>query len=971
MATVACSTGSPVCKQAGNAPNGQSCGNNLYCNSGNCAACTPNAPCVPFINACHTGSASCIDGGIFCNDTDASAPPGTSCGTNQVCDNTGTCVGCTANASCNPGGNVCQAGVTSCATGAATCVSAVNVPNGTPCGTNQVCNGGTCNDCQSNASCNPGGNTCVTGYVDCTSGAPVCTKNGVAAAGTACGSNQVCDGNGGCGACTAGTTCNPGGNVCQTGTTSCSTGSATCTSVSNVADGTSCGSNQVCAGGSCVACTAGVACNPNGNVCLAGHTSCASGASVCVSDGYSGNGVSCGTNQVCNTGVCTPCTAGVACSPNGTSCETGTTTCGTGSSTCQFNANVADGTSCGSSQVCSGGSCVACVSNTTCHPGGNVCVNGTTTCASGSQVCGGTPTNVADGTSCGTNMVCSSGTCTPCTSGTTCTPATCKTGTTSCNTGTSACTANVANLPNGTSCGLTSVCNAGSCVACTAGGSCNPGGNMCQVGTNSCSTGSLVCGNVSNVADGTSCGGNQVCSGGNCISCTAGQTCNPSGNLCQKGTTSCSTGSLACTSVTNVGAGVGCGTNQVCNGSGACVACSAGVACNPGGNLCLQSTTSCATGAQTCPAGSNVPAGATCGTNQVCNGSGTCVACTAGGGCTAAGGCQTGTYSCATGAQVCTNLSSVVNGTPCNSSTQVCLGGACNGCVLTLQDTIHSGNATLGNGELYTADGKLECGSTCSTTYTCGTSVTVQATDPYFFYGYSDSASTCTGEAPCTFTINKNFTETGSWALESWNTSYSVSGSASYSNNNTTVSVPGTAAQTIVKGVNPLGTWASGPQKYYWEIHVDATTAGTDCGAVGIVDYVTPPANTSSWLGSTGNGLGFGYGCTGCQQVYNSYTNITVNTQTPTGYQMVTGMTYMFALDVSAGYLWVGLNGSWLVGNPATGTSPAMQGAGLVGGANTGPAPAVFGYGTTYSCTAQFTGHFNPGTYTYTPPYGF
>lgn len=318
-ATIACSTGSPVCVPGGNAPNGQSCGTSLYCNTGNCAACTSGASCTPPDNPCHTGSAQCVEGGIYCQDNGGNTPAGTSCGANQVCDGNGTCSGCTSNSTCTPVNdagtpNVCLSGTTSCSTGASVCGSATPLANGSPCGTNQVCNSGACVSCTSNAVCSPQNNSCLIGYIDCSSGTSVCTQSGVAANGTDCGSGQVCN-NGTCGACTTGATCNPSGNVCQTGTTSCASGSSQCMNATNVADGTTCGNNQVCYQGTCSPCTASSQCNPGGNVCLAGKTSCATGQSVCVSSGNSGNGVTCGTNQVCNNGTCSACTAGTACQP--------------------------------------------------------------------------------------------------------------------------------------------------------------------------------------------------------------------------------------------------------------------------------------------------------------------------------------------------------------------------------------------------------------------------------------------------------------------------------------------------------------------------------------------------------------------------------------------------------------------------------------------------------------------------------
>lgn len=470
-ATVACATGSPTCVAGGNAQNGQSCGASVYCNSGTCGACTPDAPCAPIGNPCHTGTAVCDDGGFSCTDTGNNTTAGTACGTNMVCDGNGTCASCIANAACSPGGNPCLSGTTSCATGASTCPNPTNVADGTPCGDNMVCSGGMCNACTFNASCAPNNNSCLLGYVDCSSGASVCTQNGVAQDGTPCGSGQSCS-NGTCGACTDRAPCNPGGNVCQTGTTSCAGGMSTCTSPSNAQDGTACGTNQVCSGGNCVACTTGMICTPGGNACLTGKTSCTTGSSTCINPTSIGSGVSCGMDMVCNNGQCNACTAGTFCNPGGNPCQNGATTCITGSSTCGYTSTLKDGTPCGTGLVCSSGNCVSCMSAQTCHPGGNECLSAMTDCSSGVMVCDGPTANVNPGTPCDVsagNMVCDGN---------------------------------------------------GSCVACAAGGSCTPS-NPCQIGAYSCMTGAQTCvANGKNQNDGTPCNTstapNQVCSGGVC-----------------------------------------------------------------------------------------------------------------------------------------------------------------------------------------------------------------------------------------------------------------------------------------------------------------------------------------------------------------------------------------------------------------------------------------------------------------------
>ncbi len=80
---------------------------------------------------------------------------------------------------------------------------------------------------------------------------------------------------------------------------------------------------------------------------------------------------------------------------------------------------------------------------------------------------------------------------------------------------------------------------------------------------------------------------------------------------CKDGTTSCSTGATTCIdTATNRSAGSSCGTNMVCNGSGVCVACTAGTSCNTNPGVCKVGVTSCTTGAMTCVDSANdKPAG--------------------------------------------------------------------------------------------------------------------------------------------------------------------------------------------------------------------------------------------------------------------------------------------------------------------------------------------------------------------------
>jgi hypothetical protein len=261
-----------------------------------------------------------------------------------------------------------------------------------------------------------------------------------------------------------GTQCTPA-NVCATGVWSCTTGAAVCVETGSVANGTSCGTDQVCNAGVCNACTANVACTP-ANACDTGLTSCATGTSTCVDTGTPvANGTSCGTDQVCDAGVCNACTANAACTPANV-CDTGVTSCATGTSTCiDTGTPVASGTTCGTDQVCNAGVCTSCTANVACTPA-NACDTGVTSCATGTSTCVDTGTPVASGTTCGTDQVCNAGVCSACIANVACTPANaCHTGITSCNSGTQTCTDTGAALASGTTCGTGLSCNAGACVA--------------------------------------------------------------------------------------------------------------------------------------------------------------------------------------------------------------------------------------------------------------------------------------------------------------------------------------------------------------------------------------------------------------------------------------------------------------------------------------------------------------------------
>src|SRR6185295_2112087 len=142
-------------------------------------------------------------------------------------------------------------------------------------------------------------------------------------------------------------------------------------------------------------------------------------------------------------------------------------------------------------------------------------------------------------------------------------------------------------------------CKAGTCASCASGMVCtgNPGG-ACKLGVIACTANSgCVDGNA--VDPGAACGSNMVCNGnGQCVTCQVGKACteNP-GAPCKTGVIDCSTGAERCVDTGTTAAGTSCGANQVCNGTGTCVPCTAGSACTTNLSICRNGITSCTTGA--------------------------------------------------------------------------------------------------------------------------------------------------------------------------------------------------------------------------------------------------------------------------------------------------------------------------------------------------------------------------------------
>jgi len=217
--------------------------------------CTEGDACVPDAAPCNAGTISCASGSPVCTDTGKAADDGTACGTDKVCSS-GTCTACKVGSDCLPDPkNSCATGKMACSGGPA-CVSNGDAADGTNCGTNKVCSGGTCTACKEGDTCIPT-DTCKAGTLSCSAG-PDCVAGGKLPAGSTCDTGKVCDSTGACLACIQDGACSPAGADCHQGKQDCSKGPNCADLGTNAQDGIACGgsgSNQFCSAGTCQACS--------------------------------------------------------------------------------------------------------------------------------------------------------------------------------------------------------------------------------------------------------------------------------------------------------------------------------------------------------------------------------------------------------------------------------------------------------------------------------------------------------------------------------------------------------------------------------------------------------------------------------------------------------------------------------------------------------------------------------------------
>jgi hypothetical protein len=102
--------------------------------------------------------------------------------------------------------------------------------------------------------------------------------------------------------------------------------------------------------------------------------------------------------------------------------------------------------------------------------------------------------------------------------------------------------------------------------------------------------------------------------------CTENMDCRSS-NPCHVGKAHCTGAALACEDTgANRPVGSPCGTDKVCDASGACVPCAAGAACQLDNQPCKTAIISCRTAAPVCMATGNVKDGTACGVKRACLG---------------------------------------------------------------------------------------------------------------------------------------------------------------------------------------------------------------------------------------------------------------------------------------------------------------------------------------------------------------
>ncbi|HXT97489.1 MAG TPA: hypothetical protein VN853_14400 [Polyangia bacterium] len=549
---------------AGTLPTGHACTGASDCVSGFCAdgfccATDCSGTCQTCAAAGHVGTCIPADVGTDprheCTDTGAAT-----CGTDGNCDGAGACEKYVASVICSSAGcsgstltfaGRCDGNGTCQTTPAQSCAPYLcgssaacktSCTSDTDCASGNSCVNGSCGKkpigapCSAAADCNSGfcaqGTCCMTACTglcqscDVGGSAGVCTNvpagqdplQQCALASDSCGTDGLCDGNGGCQSYPSTTSC--GMDACANGI---ETPGPRCDGVGDCVTGTpqSCGAYVCGTNGDCKTscatdadCASGTTCN--GTICcMPGN--CAGGAlgATCTGPGDCASGF-------CQQGVCCASSCTGTCQSCALTGSAGTCTNVPVNQDPLAQCAVQGPAGCGTNGNCDGaGKCQLYAAGTSCAPG---------TCSAGSA----TAPRTCDG----------AGTCSAATPSN-CAPYACNAAGTACNT---TCASN-------TDCAATATCNTTtrSCglspngATCTGGTTCNSG--ICAQGICCATTCTSIC---------SSC--DVSGSLGTCVAVPAGLD-----PLAQ-----CSDAGFAT-----------CGTNGFCNGSGACQKYAAGTGCAP------------------------------------------------------------------------------------------------------------------------------------------------------------------------------------------------------------------------------------------------------------------------------------------------------------------------------------------------------------------------------------------------------
>ncbi len=593
-------------------PNGSACTADAQCTNSHCidsfccaTACTACNACSNALTGKDNGTCAPVLSGQSAHNACTADTATNQCGNDGTCDGNGACrkVGtshvCKAG-SCSTDGNTFTPTTTCDGNGACTTATAQDC-GGFQCATTGCLKACTVNsDCGAGSYCDTSAGKCAatknngapaTNTYECTSGvvadgvccdkactgcsACTATLNGQAAsttgqclpvvanktaphsacpAGTECGMDGNCDGNGGCHYPIVGASC---------GTSSCNT------TTSMLTKG---------------ACDSTHACQQSTGACP-GLMACASSLTSCKPAPCSAD-ADCATGNYCASGTCSP-----KLSP-GSACSSATASqCGSGSC---VDSHCCSAASCGTCQSCTGpgGTCVAvtnaddpdsCTGSSTCDTSGTCKKKIGQACTAGTDCMGG---NCADGVCC--NSTCN-GSCEYCNGGT---PGTCgyvsgtpKTGHPAC-AGTGACQgACNATKASCTLPGAETTCRQPSCggtpPTATNQAVCDGNGSCPNLSTTPCSP--FICGATScltGCSSSSPCASGAACIGGACQTCPGGQSvcgngcynlqsdinhCGSCANSCSGGTPLCvSGGCVQCTTLSDCPTGYQSCTSHTC-----------------------------------------------------------------------------------------------------------------------------------------------------------------------------------------------------------------------------------------------------------------------------------------------------------------------------------------------------------------------------------------------------------------------